>query len=271
MEFLPYGATPLTVLTTLQSHVCSVHELYVSPRPHRLPGDSQVCGGHKSSLLTCLPSCRYAIPPEHGKRLERLAIGRCLRPRAGVWDLGLGPGAGTWAGRGGVGGVGKQQSSFPVLLCVGFQFLGVARCHCLILPFSCTPVIRSVVHELGGLSLHGFCTECIALNTLVFRSLRMEFLDMTTGSRGQGEQLCSVSAVFCPLLSLQVSVQSGNEKSVRSTLTGPQSEWWPQGPCPFVRGSDSPGLPHQMSLPAATVSPSVFGSLLGPHGAHRFV
>lgn len=57
-----------------------------------------------SSLLTCLPSCRYAIPPEHGKRLERLAIGRCLQPRAGVWDLR----PGTWAGRDGVDGVGKQ-------------------------------------------------------------------------------------------------------------------------------------------------------------------
>lgn len=28
-------------------------------------------------------SPRYAIPPEHGKRLERLAIGRCLRWRGG--------------------------------------------------------------------------------------------------------------------------------------------------------------------------------------------
>lgn len=128
-------------------HFCSAHELCVSPRPHRLSRDSQVCGGHMSSLLTCLPSCRYAIPPEHGKRLERLAIGRCLRPRAGAW-----------AGQGGAGGVGRQQSSLPgFALCLGFnlwELQGVT------VPFSCTLMIRSMVPLLGGLSLHGFRTEC---------------------------------------------------------------------------------------------------------------
>lgn len=43
------------------------------------------------SALSDAPfSRRYAIPPEHGKRLERLAIGRCLGWRAGQGEgLGL--------------------------------------------------------------------------------------------------------------------------------------------------------------------------------------
>lgn len=83
---LPGGTPPtgpLAVLTTAAVLCCSVH----GPTPGTRGG-----AGPAPSRLSCASfSCRYAIPPEHGKRLERLAIGRCLRPRAG-------PEPGAWVG-----------------------------------------------------------------------------------------------------------------------------------------------------------------------------
>lgn len=68
--------------------------------------------------LTCPPSLvRYAIPPEHGKRLERLAIGRCLRLWAATWDLGSVVGEV-------VRGQGGETAVIPprFAICLGFNF-----------------------------------------------------------------------------------------------------------------------------------------------------
>lgn len=76
-------------------------------------------------------SRRYAIPPEHGKRLERLAIGRCPGPRG-------------WVG----GGLAALPSPAP-RCCLG---VGVPRCACLL------PLGQALVPPVG-LSLDARCTS----------------------------------------------------------------------------------------------------------------
>lgn len=116
-----YPPCPLMLLTcvtalTIASITCALcTSACASLRPHRSPGDPE-CGGYTRLPLMCLPSLgRYAIPPEHGKRLERLAIGRCLHLWAGTWDLCWV----IWEGE-----VGRKLSSLPGLLYVWVSISG---------------------------------------------------------------------------------------------------------------------------------------------------
>lgn len=68
----PLAAARVPSALTAAAVACSAHEPC-------LPGDPQVRLPHGRALTVPPFSRRYAIPPEHGKRLERLAIGRCLR------------------------------------------------------------------------------------------------------------------------------------------------------------------------------------------------
>lgn len=68
----PLAAAHVPSALTAAAVACSAHEPC-------LPGDPQVRLPHGCALTVPPFSRRYAIPPEHGKRLERLAIGRCLR------------------------------------------------------------------------------------------------------------------------------------------------------------------------------------------------
>lgn len=90
----PLAAARVPSALTTAAVACSAHEPC-------LPGDPQVRLPHGRALTVPPFSRRYAIPPEHGKRLERLAIGRCLRRRGGAGREGRpGPGRrGGWAGR----------------------------------------------------------------------------------------------------------------------------------------------------------------------------
>lgn len=72
----PLAAARVPSALTAAAVACSAHEPC-------LPGDPQVRLPHGRALTVPPFSRRYAIPPEHGKRLERLAIGRCLRRRGG--------------------------------------------------------------------------------------------------------------------------------------------------------------------------------------------
>lgn len=82
----PLAAARVPSALTAAAVACSAHEPC-------LPGDPQVRLPHGCALTVPPFSRRYAIPPEHGKRLERLAIGRCLRRWGGAAAVLPGPGA----------------------------------------------------------------------------------------------------------------------------------------------------------------------------------
>lgn len=125
----PLAAARVPSALTAAAVACSAHEPC-------LPGDPQVRLPHGCALTVPPFSRRYAIPPEHGKRLERLAIGRCLRRWGGPGGEARAREAGRLGGAAGRG----VTILFPR-------------------PLACSHAIRSVV-PLPGPSLHGLCTAC---------------------------------------------------------------------------------------------------------------
>lgn len=93
---------PLPLLWDVEEHICLAHRRHGSLQ-HQLPAfwraqvlvkerayvrqsniracqvcfDSGECKAVFSRGLIHAPFCRYCVPPEHGKRLERLAKGMC--------------------------------------------------------------------------------------------------------------------------------------------------------------------------------------------------
>lgn len=133
----PLAAARVPSALTAAAVACSAHEPC-------LPGDPQVRLPHGCALTVPPFSRRYAIPPEHGKRLERLAIGRCLRRRGGAGREGR-PGPGRRGGR-------RPPRSGGAR----FRFPGAETCR------KASPALtRSGPWSLcRGPSLHGLCTAC---------------------------------------------------------------------------------------------------------------
>lgn len=198
----PLAAARVPSALTAAAVACSAHEPC-------LPGDPQVRLPHGRALTVPPFSRRYAIPPEHGKRLERLAIGRCLRRRGG-------PG----------GEAGRLAGALP----------------------SCFPAPSPALTRSGpwslcrGPSLHGSAQRAAA----VISGTRVGVL---------AESSVAPARAFP---SPQVVVQSGGDLAWASELLGDRR--------PRTRSCDSPGLPQQVSLPAATVPPPALSSPGLPRG-----
>ena len=146
LEFLPTGLEadglitavgPFTILPPPldKGHTPNCLKMEISTWPHALNSDVPAF------------SRRYAIPPEHGKRLERLAIGRCPGPPGAGWAAGWQP----------------HPPRLPAVVCVGVL-------HCVhFLPSGSGRGPPTV-----GLSLDTSCTN-VCFNTHVFQTLGTEF------------------------------------------------------------------------------------------------